>query len=119
MKNQDIWDAYEGLSELSSNNIKFKAVTSFLLAKNKRTLEPIYKALLETREKLFKKYGEQVEEGWRIPKENTDLFKNEFNILMDTETYINIDKISIENFEDEKIEINLMEKLTPLIEYKK
>lgn len=120
MKNKDIWDAYEGLYEISQDtDLKFKATTSYLLAKNKKILEPVYETIAEVRQGLFQKYGEQTDDGWFIPNEKIEIFKNEYKALMDTETFINIEQIPIGAFDEERIGIRLMEKINNLIKYEK
>ena len=119
MKNQEIFDLYEGLCELSQDeDLKINIVTSFRLAKNKKIIQPFYESIYETRVKLFEKYGEPTENGgWFVPKDRVDKFKAEFDALMNTETFINVEKIPISSFNEEgKVNIEIMEKLIPLIE---
>lgn len=116
MTNEQIVDLYEGLSEISQNKeLKFNASLSFALAKNRNLLKPIYDSIMEARQKLIEKYGEQNEEGWFIPNERIDSFKHEFEALMFTNTYVTTEDIVIEAFQDERIGTELMEKLLPII----
>ena len=116
MTNEQIVDLYEGLSEISQNkDLKFKAVISFVFAKNRNIIRPFYDSIIEARTKLINKYGEKNDEGILIPNEKIPQFKSEFEILMHTENYINIEEISLEDFKEEYIGIELMEKILPII----
>lgn len=117
MKNKDIYDLYEGLCEIGQDKeLKFDIQTSFILAKDKRILEPIYKAIVETRQTALEKYGEPLESGeWRIPKENIKAFTKEWNDFMEMDSFVSLQQITLENIKSEKIGIELMEKLLILI----
>lgn len=116
LTNEQIVDLYEGLSEISEDKeLKFKATVSFSLAKNKNILKPFYDSITEARQKLIEKYGEQNEKGWLIPNEKLIQFKAEFEALMFTNTYITTEEILITDLEEERIGIELMEKLLPII----
>lgn len=116
MTNEQIIDLYEGLSEISQNkDLNFKAVVSFIFAKNKNLLKPFYNAAIEARQQLIEKYGQINEDNWFIPKDNVQYFKTEYDTLMSVNTYIDLEKIPIDILEEERININLMEKLLPII----
>lgn len=116
MTNEEILNLYEGLCEISQNkDLKFKATTSFLLAKNKNLITPFYEAIIETRDKLIEKYGEQKEDGILIPNEKLAQFKSELNAFLKTTTYIDVESIPLTAFEEEKIGIDLMGKLIFII----
>lgn len=117
MKNKDIYDLYEGLYEISQDKeLKFDIQTSFILAKDKRILEPIYNAIIEARQVALEKYGEPLESGeWRIPKKNIKDFTKEWNDFMETDSFVSLQGITLEDIKSEKIGIDLMEKLLILI----
>lgn len=115
MTNEQIVDLYEELTEISQNkDLKFKATTSFALAKNKNLIEPFYNAVIEARSKLIEKYGEKQEDGWLIPNERLSAFKIEFESLMFTKNYIALDQILITDLDDEKLGLASMERLLPI-----
>lgn len=118
MKNKEIFSLYEGLYELGQDKeLRFGIKISYIFARNKNILEPFYNAVIETREKLLEKYGEAQENGdWHISKEKMDIFMSEWNAFMEIENFVNLDKVKIEDLEGEKIGIELMEKLLPVIE---
>lgn len=116
MTNEQIIDLYEGLYELGQDSeIKLKAKTCFALAKNKNLLRPFYDSAMEARQKLIEKYGEPNDDGWFVPNDQLPKFKTEFEALMKIDSYIATDSIPIQELENEKIGLELMEKLLPII----
>ena len=118
MKNKDIYDLYEGLYEISQDKeLKFDIQTSFVLAKNKSLLKPLYDIIIDTRQKALESYGEQLENGdWRIPKEKLKEFSNEWSNFMNTDNFVVLQKIKLDDIKNEKINIDLMEKLLLIID---
>lgn len=119
MKNKEIFDLYEGLYEIGQDkSLKFEIRATYILAKNKNILEPYYNAIIDTRQKILEKYGEQQEGGeWRVEKEKMDIFMREWNAFMEIENFINIEKVGIEELKGGEIGIELMGKLLPIINY--
>ena len=116
MTNKEIFNLYEGLSELSQDdNIKFSFQIGYCLAYNKNILEPFYNAITETQEKIIKKYGTKIEEGWTVPKENLDEFQKEWSEFMSIENEILPKKVKLKDI-DTKIGLKLIDKLLPIIE---
>ena len=116
MTNEEIINLYEGLVEIGQNKeFKFKAALSFQLAKNKHLLKPIYESFMETQQKLVEKYADKTDEGWLIPNEKIPSFEAELKALMMTQTYVTVDAIPTDQFEDVKLDIDLMEKILPII----
>ena len=116
MTNEEILNLYEALAEISSNkDFKFKAVLGFQLAKNKHALKTAYDAIIESRQKLIEKYGTKTDDGWLIPNEKIPSFEAELNALMSIETYVVIEQIPINQFEEEKFDLDIIEKLLPII----
>ena len=118
MKNKDIYDLYEGLYEISQDKeLKFGIKVSYIFAKDKNMLQPYYDAIIETRQKILEKYGElQDNDNWHVNKEKMNIFMSEWNAFMGIENFINLEKVKIEDLEGEKISIELLEKLLPIIE---
>ena len=79
-------------------------------------LKPFYDAISETKQKLLDKYGEPKEDGtWFVKKESIPIFTNEWNNFMDIDNFISLEKIKIEDLEEEKLGIELMEKILEII----
>ena len=116
MKNQEIYDLYEGLATIAQDSeLKFEARISFYLAKNKNLLEPYYNAIIETRTKVLKKYGEPTEDGnWFVHKDKMKDFTKEWEDFMNIEDIIDLQKINIEDLKTQ-INIEVMRKLLPII----
>ena len=118
MKNKEIFNLYEGLYEISQDKeLKFGVRISYIFAKNKNILQPYYDAIIDTRQKILEKYGEPQDNGdWRVCKEKMNIFMSEWNAFMEIENFVNLEKVRIEDLNDEKIGIELMEKLLSIIE---
>lgn len=118
MTNKEIFDLYEGLCEIGMDkDLKFEIRVSYIFAKAKHILEPYYKAILETRTKLLDKYGKAADNGdWIVSKENVADFTREWDTFMGIENVIVLEKIKIEDLKEEKLGIELMEKLLNLID---
>lgn len=115
MTNKDIYDLYEGLVEISQDKqLKFSIQTSYFLAYNKKTLEPFYQAIIETRNNLFEQYGSQTEDGWKIPNINVDTFQKEWSDFMRIQNQIDLRSIKLNEITGQ-INIDLMGKLLPII----
>ena len=118
MKNKEIFNLYEGLHEISQDKeLKFGVRISYTLAKDKNILQPYYDAIIDTRQKILEKYGEPQDNGdWHINKEKMDVFMSEWKAFMEIENYIGLDGVKIEDLDGEKIGIELIEKILPIIE---
>lgn len=119
MTNNEIILLYEGILELRKKQLEVDATTCFLLATNKKRLEPIADSITEASQQLFKKYAERVGSEFKILPEHTNEFWEEYHKLMAIEIDIQLEKIPIEKFNNIKIELETMEHLLPIIEYKK
>lgn len=118
MTNNEIILLYEGILELRKKQLEVDATTCFLLATNKKRLEPIADSITEASQSLFKKYAKQVGAELKILPEHTDKFWDEYHKLMGIETEVQLEKIPIEKFNSIKIPLDIMEYLLPIIEYK-
>ena len=117
MTNKEIFNVYEALTSISNNSdLKFSIKTSFLLAKNKVTLEPLYNAIIETRQNALNTYGIPEGDSWTIPKEKVDDFMKLWNDFMNMDNDITLQHININQFEGGDIEMGVMEKLLPIID---
>lgn len=116
MKNKDIVTIYEGLSELyNDKQFVFDIKTSFILAKNKNILEPLYDAIIQARNSILIKYGEQKGTEYTIKKENIEAFKEQVEQLMEIDNFVSLQKIKLADL-DGKIGIKIMQGLLPIIE---
>lgn len=115
MKNKDIMKLYQGLCEISE--LKFKPRTSFILAKNKVALEPLYSIIVKCQRDIFEEYGEIKEDGSvLIPNDKIKEANKALEELMELDNTVQIIKISIEDFGNEVVSIDLLEKLMDIIE---
>lgn len=90
-------DAVQPLQRL--NNLDLPVETAYLISKNVQIINEELKAYNEIRNKLFKKYGEDIEEKGkkitRIKKENIKIFNEENNKLLTKMSNINLKKIEL------------------------
>lgn len=115
MKNKEIIQLYEGIYELREQDFGVKV--GFIFAKNLITLEPYYKAIKASQRKLWEKYGSPNEEGHLVvSKDKISDLEKENDELMEIETIVNITKISIEQLEECKINLDQMLKIYYMIE---
>ena len=118
MKNQEIYRLYEGLCEIADDpSLRFNIKTSFILAKDKAVLEPIYAAIYQNRQSLIKKYGKLINNGsdWNIPFEKIEEFSSELNELMEIDNDICLSNITLQDLGDNIIPITLIQKILPII----
>ena len=93
---EKISSALPALSKLSK--LDLKAVEAVKLARLIGKVEAELKPLEKTRTTLFRKYGEEVENGtYKIKPENYDTFSKEYRELLETEIDIDADKVVIES----------------------
>lgn len=115
MTNKEIIDLYEGLAELYDVKVNLNIKTKYLLAKIKVQIEPLYKAIMVTRQDLIKKYGTEENESLIIKNTVLPQFSIELDELMNIESDINVPRINLDELNDQRIGINLIEKLLPII----
>ena len=114
MKNKDIFKLYEGLCGLEQ--MKFKPKTTFILTKNKLQLEPLYKIIIECQRQIWEQFGEKrKDDTFFIPNEKINDATKAMEDLMNLQNEVTLDKIEINDFGDEIISIELLEKLMDII----
>ena len=116
MTNKDILKVYSGIQELIDSKVPLNIKTGYLLAKNKRLLEPFAEAVEEQQLKLYKKYGHEEKDGIKVENKDVPALQRELKELFDIENIINISKIPIQNFEDNTVDVGILEKLIPILE---
>ena len=105
MTNKDILKVYNGIQELIDSKVPLNIKTGYLLAKNKRLLEPFAEAIEEQQLKLYKKYGHEEDNGIKVENKNVPALQRELKELFDIENIVNISKIPIQGFEDNSIDL--------------
>lgn len=116
MTNEQILNIFEGLNLLVENKIPLNIKTSYILAKDKKIITEFYNLIDEKRIELYKKYGKVQDDGTiNIPKENFTLLENDLKELFQIENKIPITKIKLEDLGNENINIDIIEKLLPII----
>ena len=117
MKNREILSLYEGINEIKTE--EFDVKVSFAFAKNVIILEPYYKAIKQSQRSLWIKYGEPNNEGdLVVPKDKVDDLEKENNSLMRIDNNIEIEKIKLKDIEKNKLSVDNLLKIMPMIEEK-
>lgn len=106
MTNKEIMKTYESLMKMRDRSTtRFPARVSFAIARNIRTLEPIYEDIISSRLEVLKEYGDPTDTpGFFTPKIGKEKVMNdELNAIDDTEvsniTLQGISFTDIENFD--------------------
>lgn len=90
------------LEKLVSLDVPIK--TAFKIGNSIKNFNNEYAAFEDSKMKLFKKYGEENEDGnLKIKEENIEKFKKELEDLMDIEINIKVPKVTLKELGDIKI----------------
>ena len=116
MTNKEIVQIYNGITKLREANPKLKVKTSYVLAKDYKILQPFFDTIQNEQEKIFLKYGETKEDGIYVPNEKVEKLNKDLNDLDLIENEINIDKINVNDFDEEAINFNIISDLMLIIE---
>lgn len=117
MKNSEIFVLYDSLNELSQkNDVKLPAKIGYICLKNKNLLEPYYKTISESRDKIVQEYIEKDEEGnMRVPEDKIEEANNKLQEILDIEEDIDLQKINIKDIEDESLPMDILNGLMPIL----
>ena len=116
MTNEEILKVYKGIADLSKNNIVLNIKTSYILAKNRQLLASYVQIIEEKKIELYQKYGTINEDATvTIPKENMQTLEKELKTLMEIKNKVEITKITLDDLGENKISIEILENLMPII----
>ena len=115
MTNKEIINLYEGLAELYNLKLALNIKVKYTLAKIKIEIEPLYQAVMVTRQDLIKQYSTEENTSFMIKNNMLPQFSAEMDDLMKIEINIEVPKINLEDLDDSRISIHLIEKLLPII----
>ena len=105
LKLRELIDAEQALGELVKKDLP--AALAYKIGKLVRNAQNEYQVFYETRDKLVKKLGVQVENDWVIPQKDTEAlgkFKEEIDSMLDMDVEIeNFYPIPIQAFEEIRI----------------
>ncbi|MHA2013298.1 MAG: hypothetical protein ACTSWG_13090 [Candidatus Helarchaeota archaeon] len=98
-------NSINSLNELIKKDLPIKV--AYALSKNIKKINDEMRAFEDIKNKLFEKYGEDIEEKGkkfkRIKEENLKIYQEELNKIIDDVCEIDIHKVKIDQFEDVKI----------------
>lgn len=111
LKTNDIICLFESMSKISDEKMTFK--TAVKIATNIDKLRIIYTQFETKRADLIKQYAQKDENGDvivmgdnRIKIENINAFNSSISEIMEEEFEIELEELSVEEFEDVKISAN-------------
>lgn len=116
MKNEEIINLYETLEKIDDcTSLTFPIEVSFALAKNKHILNPIYTAVMDTRQKIILENGIRNEDNtYTIPNEKIEKVNNDLRNLYNLSSEVNLNYINVNTLEG-KISLKFMEGLLPIL----
>ena len=111
LKTNDIIGLFESMSKISDEKMTFK--TAVKIATNIDKLRIIYTQFETKRSYLIKQYAQKDENGNvivmddnRIKIENVNAFNSSISEIMEEEFEIELEELSVDEFEDVKISAN-------------
>ena len=116
MTNQEILNIYDGIQELIRSKMPLNIKTSYILAKDKKILEPYVETIKEQQMLLYKKYGHEENGGIKVNNEDIPALQKDLKELLSINNTIGISKVAIQNLDDINIDIETLEKLIPIID---
>lgn len=115
LNNGEIVVLYENLRQLGQKTLPVK--TAFSIAKNIKTLEPYYSAIIETRDGILKAYGEFSKDGGvKVPSDKIQEANRDLSALQIIQTEINLDTISLSALEGNSWTIDEISGIYPIID---
>ena len=115
--NNQIITINKGIAELEELDLPLNIKLSYTFAKNRQALIPYLKLIDDEQLKIYSKYGEKTGRiEYKIPNENIEIAQKELDELGKIPNEINLTKININDFEDNKVPFYVLEKLLPIIE---
>ena len=117
MNNGMIYQYALALSEaLSDNDLQIPVAVLFSIEKNKQTLMAIAQDVEKYRIDIIKKYGEEVNGNYNVPKDKIEIANKELKDLFSIEQEVKIYKFNIEDLGDIKLTSNQMNAILFMIE---
>lgn len=117
MKNSEILKLYEALCHIADDPTqKFNVRISYIFAKNKEKVRPEAMLIYRTRRNILSEYGKTEENGdIIIPKDKIEEVENKLNELMDIESDLSIDQLSIFDLERYELGVEMVGALMPML----
>ena len=114
--NDQVLTLLKGISELEELDLPLNIKLSYNLAKNRQILNPYGAIIGHSQIKIYDKYGEKTGRSeYKIPEENIEIAQKELDELGKISNEIDLTKISISDFEDNKVPFYVLEKLLLII----
>ena len=118
MKNFEILRLYDALEAISGEDSKELSIQAkFKMAKNKMKLTELRNVIMDQRASIITKYGETQEDGSiKVPTSKYDITSHEIDQLLEIETQCDVEKLTLNELEGARIDVDTMMKLMPMIE---
>lgn len=118
MKNVEILRLYDALEAISGEDSKELSIQAkFKMAKNKMKLTELRNVIMDQRASIITRYGETQEDGSiKVPSNKYDITSHEIDQLLEIETHCDVEKLTLDELEGARIDVDTMMKLMPMIE---
>lgn len=118
MKNVEILRLYDALEAISGEDSKELSIQAkFKMAKNKMKLTELRNVIMDQRASIIARYGETQEDGSiKVPSNKYDITSHEIDQLLEIETHCDVEKLTLDELEGARIDVDTMMKLMPMIE---
>ena len=101
---------------LDDNDLPMPVAVIFSIEKNKQTLMAVAQDVEKYRMDIIKKYGEEIDGNYNVPKDKIEIANKELQDLFSIEQEVSIYKFNIEDLGDIKLTANQMNAILFMIE---
>lgn len=118
MTNGDIVRVVQGLTELEQLKLPLNIRLSYTIAKDRQILKE-YARLIETKQvEIYTKYGNRDKDGhtYTVPADKVADVQHELDELFAIDNEVPVAKVKLDDFGDNGIAFDIVEKLMPIIE---
>lgn len=113
--NADIVSLYETLQNNSHKELPIE--TSFIMAKNMKILQPIYEIITESRNKIYKQFGDLQEDGTiRIPSDKIQEANEQLKQLSEINNSLDLNKVKLSTLQNASWTLEEIVNLYPILE---
>ena len=117
INNKEILDVMQGLVALTQEKIPLNIKTSYVLARNKKTLSSYVDIIKEKQIELYRKWGtEDDEHNITVPKDKIPELEQDLDELFTIDNQISLITLKLEDFGEVELPFDILEKLLPIIE---
>lgn len=117
LKNKQIIQIFESIYKIKQSNNKIPIKISFILTKNYKMLEELYKLIIEHRKNIYLEYGVEQDNNIIIKTDKIQDYIKTIEDFLNIDNEVNISKLKLSDFDDSfKITLEEMEGLYEIID---